>query len=116
MDKVRNQFIKSIERSLSASRNTLTIQGLFNEAEAEVLHYLSQGHSNKEIARLIGMSPDTVKYRLKNVFKKIGVSKRRDAMRVAAERALLSGAIAASERSDETSADRSVRQPMAGPP
>jgi LuxR family maltose regulon positive regulatory protein len=116
MDKVRNQFIKSIERSLSASRNTLTIQGLFNEAEAEVLHYLSQGHSNKEIARLIGMSPDTVKYRLKNVFKKIGVSKRRDAMRIAAERALLSGAAAASERSDEASADRSMRQPMAGPP
>lgn len=89
MDRIRNQFVKNIGRAINATRNTITVQGLFNEAEAEVLQYLSKGHSNKEIARVIGMSPDTVKYRLKSVFKKLGVNKRRDAIRVAAERGLL---------------------------
>ena len=54
-----------------------------------MLYYLSQGYSNKEIARFIGMSPDTVKYRLKSMFRKIGVHKRTDAVRVSAERGLI---------------------------
>lgn len=91
VDRFRDQFLKSLTKSLTACRNSATLQGMFSEAEAEVLHYLSQGHSNKEIARLIGMSPDTVKYRLKSLFKKIGVSKRRDAVRISAERGLISG-------------------------
>jgi LuxR family maltose regulon positive regulatory protein len=38
------------------------------------------------------MSPDTVKYRLKSVFRKIGVTKRRDAVRVSHERGLIAAA------------------------
>jgi LuxR family maltose regulon positive regulatory protein len=91
VDRFRAQFLKTLAKSLASCRNTVTGQGPFTEAEAEVLLYLSQGHSNKEIARLIGMSPDTVKYRLKSVFRKIGVAKRRDAVRIAAERGLVSG-------------------------
>ncbi|MFV3075236.1 LuxR C-terminal-related transcriptional regulator [Niveispirillum fermenti] len=89
VDRFRGQFLKSLAKSLAACRNNITAPGLFNEAEAEVLFLLCQGHSNKEIARLIGMSPDTVKYRLKSLFRKIGVSKRRDAVRVSAERGLI---------------------------
>jgi LuxR family transcriptional regulator, maltose regulon positive regulatory protein len=90
VDRFRAQFLKTLAKSLASCRNTVAGQGPFTEAEAEVLLYLSQGHSNKEIARLIGMSPDTVKYRLKSVFRKIGVAKRRDAVRIAAERGLVS--------------------------
>ncbi|MBL0914842.1 MAG: AAA family ATPase [Sphingopyxis sp.] len=89
VDRFRAQFMKSLARALAVYRNNVTVLGVFSEAEAEVLLYLSQGHSNKEIARLIGMSPDTVKYRLKSVFRKIGVSKRRDAVRISAERGLI---------------------------
>lgn len=89
VDRFRAQFMKSLARSLAVYRNNVTVLGVFSEAEAEVLLYLSLGHSNKEIARLIGMSPDTVKYRLKSVFRKIGVSKRRDAVRISAERGLI---------------------------
>lgn len=89
IDRFRAQFLKSLAKALAACRNNVTVLGLFSEAEAEVLFHLSQGHSNKEIARLIGMSPDTVKYRLKSVFRKMGVSKRRDAVRVSAERWIL---------------------------
>jgi len=89
IDRFRDQFLKSLSKSLAVYKNTVTVLGLFSESEAEVLYHLSQGHSNKEIARLIGMSPDTVKYRLKSVFRKIGVTKRRDAVRISVERGLV---------------------------
>ena len=89
LGRFRAQFLKSLAKALAAHRGSAAVFGVFSEAEAEVLLYLSQGHSNKEIARLIGMSPDTVKYRLKSVFRKIGVSKRRDAVRISAERGLI---------------------------
>ena len=86
VDRFREQFLKSMEKSINACRNNITVLGVFSEAEAEVLYYLKQGYSNKEIARLIGMSPDTVKYRLKSVFRKMGVSKRKDAVRISTQR------------------------------
>jgi len=89
IDRFRDQFLRRIAKALAGNRNAAAPQGLFNEAETEILRHLSQGYSNKEIARLIGMSPDTVKYRLKSVFRKMGVNKRRDAVRVSVERGLI---------------------------
>lgn len=89
VDKFRARFLKTVAKGMAACRSNVAAPGPFSMAEAEVLYYLSQGHSNKEIARLIGMSPDTVKYRLKSLFRKIGVSKRGDAVRVSAERGLI---------------------------
>lgn len=89
MDRFRAQFLKTITRSRANRAPNLASHGGLNEAEATILEHLSFGYSNKEIARLIGMSPDTVKYRLKSIFRKIGVSKRRDAVRVSRERGLI---------------------------
>lgn len=89
MDRFRAQFLKGVTRSRANRSTNLASQGGLNDAEATILEHLSFGYSNKEIARLIGMSPDTVKYRLKSIFKKIGVSKRRDAVRVSRERGLI---------------------------
>lgn len=89
VDRFRAQFLKQLSKSIAACKNTVSVLGQFSESEVEVLFYLSQGHSNKEIARLIDMSTDTVKYRLKILFRKIGVSKRRDAVRVLSERGLV---------------------------
>lgn len=90
LDRFRAQFLKGIARSLAARPVAGPAPGLLSDAEAEILEHLGFGYSNKEIARLIGMSPDTVKYRLKSVFRKIGVHKRRDAVRVLRERGLIS--------------------------
>lgn len=91
IDRFRAQFLKSIARPCKV-RVVVPPPGGLSEAEAAILLHLSQGYSNKEIARLIGMSPDTVKYRLKSMFRKIGVTKRRDAVRVSHERGLMAGA------------------------
>ena len=89
-DRFRNRFLRDLARSVAAAARPEVIDdALLNGAEVEILEHLRFGYSNKEIARLIGMSPDTVKYRLKSVFRKIGVNSRQDAVRVALERALL---------------------------
>ncbi|MBO9499179.1 MAG: AAA family ATPase [Novosphingobium sp.] len=88
VDRFRAQFLRNLARAYASSAPAAARDGL-NDAEAAILRHLSQGYSNKEIARLIGKSPDTVKYRLKSVFRKIGVTKRRDAVRVSRERGLI---------------------------
>lgn len=92
VDRFRDQFLKDLNRSFGPQQAAAGGQSGFSPAEIAVLAYLSQGYANKEIARLIGMSPDTVKYRLKALFRKLGVSKRRDAVAVARERNLVAGA------------------------
>lgn len=56
---------------------------LLSQREREVLTLLSAGNSNKEIARGLGLSEATVKFHLKNLFVKLGVSRRAMAIAVA---------------------------------
>lgn len=51
--------------------------------EREVLIHVLKGRSNREIAEAIPLSVNTVKFHLKNVFEKLGVSSRKDAVSVA---------------------------------
>ncbi|BCR05258.1 DNA-binding response regulator [Desulfuromonas versatilis] len=44
--------------------------------EAEILHYLCSGYSNKETARRMSISVQTVKSHCNNLYKKFGVSSR----------------------------------------
>jgi len=48
--------------------------------ETEVLRLLEQGRSNKEIARALAIGVETVKWYLKNIFVKLGVSTRAQAV------------------------------------
>ena len=57
--------------------------------EMEVLWELSMGRSNKQIARSLYMTEHTVKFHLKNVFRKLSVNRRTEAMRVAREHRLI---------------------------
>lgn len=87
VDRFRDQFLKRLSRAFSSRPQSSAAQGGLSAAEVEVLTYLCQGYANKEIARLIDMSPDTVKYRLKSLYKKLGVTKRRDAVAIARDQA-----------------------------
>ena len=75
-----------IHRSLSSPSATSATQvpGL-SAKEAAVLAELSQGHSNKEIARRLWLSEQTVKFHLRNIYRKLGITSRTEALRYAYE-------------------------------
>lgn len=63
--------------------------GVLNGREVEVLQGLHAGHSNKEIARELGLSANTIKYHLRMIFAKLDVRRRDEALLEAQRRGLL---------------------------
>jgi DNA-binding CsgD family transcriptional regulator len=60
-----------------------------SDRELEVLRELAAGYSNKEIARRLDVSPNTVKTHVARLFEKLGASRRTEAIRRARELGLL---------------------------
>lgn len=52
----------------------------FSEREQEILLFLSQGYTNKEIAKSLGISPNTVKTHISKLFDKLEVNNRTQAV------------------------------------
>jgi two-component system nitrate/nitrite response regulator NarL len=59
--------------------------------EAEILCYVAEGSSNKEVARALWVTEQTVKFHLANVFRKLQVANRTQAGRWAHAHGLLEG-------------------------
>jgi DNA-binding NarL/FixJ family response regulator len=57
--------------------------------ELEILRALSEGHSNKEIAKLLWLAEQTVKFHLTNVYRKLEVASRTEAVHWAYRHGLL---------------------------
>lgn len=57
--------------------------------EVKVLEALAAGQSNKEIARALGLSPNTVKTHLANLYAKLEVSRRTQAVNKARDLSLV---------------------------
>jgi DNA-binding NarL/FixJ family response regulator len=57
--------------------------------EIEVLRYVSEGNRNREIAKKLFISEDTVKAHLKHIMEKLGASDRTEAMAIAARRGFI---------------------------
>ena len=71
------------QREQVDKEGTMVVQKMpvnLTEMEMTVLLILSKGHSNKEIADVMDLSIHTVRYHLKRIYKKIGVSTRSDAI------------------------------------
>ncbi|WP_421932295.1 response regulator transcription factor [Phenylobacterium sp.] len=70
--------------------NTAAIAALgLTRQEVRVLERLAAGQSNKEIARTLGVSPNTVKTHAARLFAKLEVSRRTQAVRKARDLRLL---------------------------
>ncbi|MCL1527346.1 LuxR C-terminal-related transcriptional regulator [Xanthomonas nasturtii] len=62
---------------------------IFSERELEVLAQLARGYSNKQIARCLHLSENTVKFHLKNLYRKLDARSRESALAQALQRGLL---------------------------
>jgi len=54
--------------------------GELTDRECTILQLLSRGCSNKEAAKMLGISPETVKSHVKNIFQKLAVDRRAQAV------------------------------------
>lgn len=79
------------ERSAAAPGSHARRSPGFSRREADVARLLTAGHSNRDLAQTLGMAPDTVKWHLKNIFGKLGVSNRTQAVLRLQEIGLSSG-------------------------
>jgi LuxR family maltose regulon positive regulatory protein len=77
-------------RSMGSLSNSAAV--ILTTREAEVLAGLERGAPNKEIARDLGLTEAAVKFHLKNLFRKLGVSRRALALSVAYDWGLIDGA------------------------
>lgn len=76
----RMVFPQSAQRWLSNYwRDQQTFKDILSPREREVLAQLARGSTNLEIAAEINVSENTVRFHLKNIFAKLGVSNRTEA-------------------------------------
>lgn len=75
-------------REESDTARVQALMALFRvtQREAEVLHWVIQGKTNRDIAAILGMSPRTVNKHLEHVFDKLGVETRTAAATLATTR------------------------------
>jgi DNA-binding NarL/FixJ family response regulator len=81
-----------IHRSLDApdgSASPQRVTGL-SEKEMAVLAELANGYTNKQIAARLWLSEQTVKFHLRNIYRKLGIKSRTEALRYAYEHDLAS--------------------------
>ena len=82
---LRNALTSRSFEVWGAEVSVTTIAGttVLSERETVVLEAVARGHSNREIGRQLWISEQTVKFHLRNVYRKLGVSSRTEAARFA---------------------------------
>jgi len=68
--------LKVLQRLVSRLQEQAADADGFSSREQEIVALICQGSSNKHIARELNLSENTVKFHLKNIFRKLGVNTR----------------------------------------
>lgn len=72
-----------LDARAEAERSNLTLR------EIQILEFLAEGKSNKEIANFLSISDETVKTHLKRLYEKLGASDRAQAVAIALRQSLI---------------------------
>lgn len=70
------QALADLRRLLQAELLASPVIGQLTDRQREIVRWVTQGLSNKEIGRHMGISPTTVKTHLHNIFERAGISGR----------------------------------------
>lgn len=89
--KYRKQKVLVTYREVNVPADTTPLPGenILTERELEVLRHIAAGHSNKEIADRLFVSLNTVKTHINNIYGKLGVKRRTQALSRAKQLRLL---------------------------
>ena len=87
----RASEVRQIPARLGASAASLT------KREVEILRLVSEGHSNSQLAKMLWVTEQTVKFHLSNIYRKLDVANRTEAARWAQVNNLLSPEVAKPE-------------------
>ncbi len=60
-----------------------------SQREIEVLHHLADGNRNKDIARILFISEETVKAHVKHIMEKLGANDRTHALAIGVQRGII---------------------------
>jgi len=71
--------LRRVTGALAAPRLTGDIEVPLTQRESEVLRQMALGLTNKEIAKMLGISYETVKEHVQHILRKIGVTDRTQA-------------------------------------
>ena len=90
IDAIHNvhQGRRHVHRDVAAEIALHVVDESLSERETAVLRLVAVGKANKEIARSLGLSDETVKAHLKNIFAKLEVADRTHAVTVAVRRGM----------------------------
>ena len=83
------QLVVALAEELSSAGSRDRKAETLTARELEVLQLLAFGHTNKDIAEQLFISPDTVKTHLEHIFEKLGISDRTAAVAEALRRHLI---------------------------
>jgi DNA-binding NarL/FixJ family response regulator len=83
------QIVVALAEELGKAKDREQRGDTLTDREIEVLQLLAFGHSNKDIAQRMEISPETVKTHLEHVFRKLGTSDRTAAVAEALRRRLI---------------------------
>jgi LuxR family maltose regulon positive regulatory protein len=79
VDRLVDGYQARYQTQVTASRPSAIAEPLSGR-EGEILHLIAQGHSNKEIGRILSIAPETVKTHVKRIFIKLNVERRAQAV------------------------------------
>jgi len=86
---VLSPYLLNLTCDCAPTGNTSALDSSLTNREREVLKYLVEGDVNKEIAKKLFVSSETVKSHIKHIFRKLDVTNRVEAVRKAAKENLL---------------------------
>jgi DNA-binding NarL/FixJ family response regulator len=86
---------RSVATAVDVGRQPQDLSGL-TRREFEILQLVSEGHSNAQLARMLWVTEQTVKFHLSNIYRKLDVANRTEASRWAQVHGLLGSPVEAS--------------------
>ncbi|AIF48173.1 response regulator transcription factor [Dyella japonica] len=91
IDAIRNvhRGQRHVHRDVANEIAMHVVDEALTEREVAILQLVASGQANKQVASMLGLSEETVKGHLKNIFSKLDVTDRTHAVTVAARRGII---------------------------